>query len=141
MKGLFEQEDRFRSVIDMRQLWFGSEAYRYFDNPLPETVQELREAFYPSLSTVANEWSGKLGQREAYPDTLEKFLGHCHEAGQTRPTPVGSASRLPAGFDNCRATFFARKVSGVSENHINWKLSYRQALILGNRVNKGRKPS
>lgn len=88
LKGLFGEEDRFRSVIDMRRVRFGSGVYKYFDNPLPEAVQELRQAFYPPLSAVANDWAEKLGQGEAYPDTLEEFLGRCHEAGQTRPTPL-----------------------------------------------------
>jgi uncharacterized protein len=88
LKGLFGEEDRFRSVIDMRRLRFGSGVYKYFDNPLPEAVQGLREAFYPPLSRVANDWAEKLGVREAYPDTLEEFLERCHDRGQTRPTPL-----------------------------------------------------
>jgi len=88
LKGLFGEEDRFRSVIDMRRLRFGSGVYRYFDTPLPEVVRGLREVFYPPFSEVANDWAEKLGAREAYPDTLEEFLGRCHDAGQTRPTPL-----------------------------------------------------
>ena len=60
LKGLFGEEDRFRNVIDMRRLRFGSGVYKYFDNPLPEAVQGLREAFYPPLSMVANDWAEKL---------------------------------------------------------------------------------
>jgi len=88
LKGLFGEEDRFRNVIDMRRLRFGSGVYKYFDNPLPEAVQGLREAFYPPLSRVANDWAEKLGAKEAYPGTLEGFLERCHEKGQTRPTPL-----------------------------------------------------
>jgi hypothetical protein len=88
LKGLFGEEDRFRNVIDMRRLRFGSGVYKYFDSPLPEAVQGLREAFYPPLSKVANDWAKKLGAKEAYPDTLHEFLERCHEKGQTRPTPL-----------------------------------------------------
>jgi hypothetical protein len=88
LKSLFSEEDRFRNVIDMRQVRFGSGVYKYFDNPLPEAVEDLREAFYPPLSAVANDWAEKLGQREAYPGTLQEFLEICHEAGQVRPTPL-----------------------------------------------------
>jgi uncharacterized protein len=88
LKGFFDEEDRFRSVIDMRRLRFGSGVYKYFDNPLPEEVQELRKAFYSPLSRVANDWARKLGAKEAYPGTLEEFLERCYEAGQTRPTPL-----------------------------------------------------
>jgi hypothetical protein len=62
--------------------------YKYFDNPLPEAVQQLREAFYSPLSKVANDWAEKLGAKAAYPDALEEFLALCHEKGQTRPTPL-----------------------------------------------------
>jgi hypothetical protein len=88
LRSLFSEEDRFRNVIDMRQVRFGSGVYKYFDNPLPEAVEDLREAFYPPLSAVANDWAEKLGQREAYPGTLQEFLEICHEAGQARPTPL-----------------------------------------------------
>ena len=88
LKGFFGEEHRFRSVIDMRRLRFGSGVYKYFDNPLPEAVQQLREAFYPPLSKVANDWAEMLGAKAAYPDALEEFLALCHEKGQTRPTPL-----------------------------------------------------
>lgn len=88
LKGLFGKENRFRSVIDMRRLRFGSGVYKYFDTPLPEAVQGLRKAFYPPLSTLANDWARKLGANETYPDALEEFLERCHEMGQTRPTPL-----------------------------------------------------
>jgi hypothetical protein len=88
LKGLFGEENRFRSVIDMRRHRFGSGVYKYLDNPLPETVQRLREAFYPPLAVVANDWAEKLGAKEVYPDTLDRFLALCHEKGQRRPTPL-----------------------------------------------------
>ena len=88
LKGLFGEENRFRSVIDMHRHRFGSGVYKYLDNPLPETVQRLREAFYPPLAVVANDWAEKLGAKEVYPDTLDRFLALCHEKGQRRPTPL-----------------------------------------------------
>jgi uncharacterized protein len=88
VKSLFGEEERFRSVIDMRRVRFGSGVYKYFDNPLPETVQGLREAFYPPLSKVANDWARKLRIEEEFPGTLPEFLEHCHEAGQIHPTPL-----------------------------------------------------
>jgi uncharacterized protein len=88
LKGLFGEENRFRTTVDMRRVRFGSGVYKYFDNPLPEAVQGLREAFYPPLSRVANDWAEKLGTKEEFPSTLEEFLERCHEAGQTRPTPL-----------------------------------------------------
>ncbi len=88
LAGLFDEEKRFRATVDMRRVRFGSGVYRYFDYPLPGAVQQLREAFYPPLSKIANDWAEKLGAKAAYPDALEEFLALCHEKGQTRPTPL-----------------------------------------------------
>jgi uncharacterized protein len=79
---------RFRSVIDMRRHRFGSGVYKYFDTPLPAPVQQLRRALYRPLAEVANEWADRLDSDERFPASLGKFLEHCHERGQTRPTPL-----------------------------------------------------
>lgn len=88
LKDLFGEDGRFRTTVDMRRVRFGSGVYKYFDNPLPEAVQGLREAFYPPLSDIANEWARKLRVEEEFPGTLHEFLERCHEKGQTRPTPL-----------------------------------------------------
>jgi uncharacterized protein len=88
LAGLFDEEDRFRNTVDMRRVRFGSGVYRYFDYPLPGTVEELREGFYPPLSKVANEWARRLRVEEEFPGTLQEFLERCREKGQTRPTPL-----------------------------------------------------
>lgn len=79
----------FRSTIDMARHRFGDGRYRYFDHPLPETVAELRRAFYPRLAPVANRWAQRLrGERPTFPPTLDGLLERCHDAGQHRPTPL-----------------------------------------------------
>ena len=85
---LFDDDARFRSVIDMRRHRFGSGTYKYFDNPLPAPVQQLRRALYKPLAAVANEWSARLGVGNEYPPTLDEFLKICHQRGQNRPTPL-----------------------------------------------------
>ena len=82
MKSLFSEKDRFRSVIDMRQVRFGSGVYKYFDNLLPEAEKDHREAFYPPLSAVANDWAEKLGQREAYPGTRQSSWRSVRKRGR-----------------------------------------------------------
>lgn len=77
----------FRSTITMARHRFGAGEYRYFDNPLPDLVEQLREAFYPPLAEAANRWAERLGE-PGYPDRLEEFLERCHRSGQTRPTPL-----------------------------------------------------
>jgi uncharacterized protein len=77
----------FRSTIQMARHRFGEGEYKYFDNPLPPLVAQLREALYPELARAANRWADRLGD-EPYPETLDEFLATCHAAGQTRPTPL-----------------------------------------------------
>jgi uncharacterized protein len=78
----------FRSRITMARHRFGEGEYKYFDNPLPGTVAELREAFYPPLAEAANRWAERLGEAQQFPKRLPAFLELCHRAGQTRPTPL-----------------------------------------------------
>ncbi|MGW9248644.1 2OG-Fe(II) oxygenase [Streptomyces badius] len=85
---LYDDTTRFRATIDMQRYRFGAGQYRYFDHPIPEPVAELREAFYPRLLPIAREWAEKLKRPAPWPDSLQEWLAMCHEAGQTRPTPI-----------------------------------------------------
>jgi uncharacterized protein len=85
---LYGDDRRFRSTIDMARYRFGQGQYRYFDRPLPQLVAELRAAFWPHLLPIARAWAGRLGQPAPWPDNLDDWLEQCHEAGQTRPTPL-----------------------------------------------------
>jgi uncharacterized protein len=78
----------FRSRIHMARHGFGEGEYRYFANPLPRSVDELRRAFYPQLATAANRWAERLGQDERYPEELDGLVERCHALGQVRPTPL-----------------------------------------------------
>jgi uncharacterized protein len=88
LSGLYDATDHFRSTVDMARFRFGSGQYRYFDHPLPGLVQELREAFYPHLLSIARDWAEKLGRPAPWPDSLKEWLAMCHEAGQTKPTVI-----------------------------------------------------
>ena len=50
--------------------------------------EELRQALYPHLLPIAQDWSAKLGRPAPWPDTLDGWLDMCHAAGQTKPTPL-----------------------------------------------------
>ena len=84
----FDEDDRFRSTIDMKRHRFGEGQYKYFDRPLPALIDEARHAFYPPLAAVANEWARRLGEPDGFPPKLDDFLERCHRAGQKRPTPL-----------------------------------------------------
>jgi uncharacterized protein len=85
---LYDQHDAFRSTVDMARHRFGQGEYRYLSRPLPEPIEELRRALYPHLLPIARDWYTKLGRPTPWPDTLDEWLEMCHEAGQTKPTPL-----------------------------------------------------
>ena len=88
----------FRSRIVMARHGFGSGEYKYFDNPLPDTVAALRAAVYPHAARTANRWAARLGTPPV-PETLEEMLARCHDAGQVKPTPL--LLKYGAGDYNC----------------------------------------
>ena len=103
---LYSQDARFRSRIDMSRFRFGAGEYKYFAAPLPLLVQSMREALYARLAPIANRWLQRLGPKSEictgkseFPVALEDFLARCHEAGQTRPTPL--LLSYTAGGYNC----------------------------------------
>ena len=67
---------------------FGRGEYKYFSYPLPAPVAELRTALYRRLVPTANRWNEAMGMEVRYPDAHEDFIARCHDAGQTRPTPL-----------------------------------------------------
>jgi hypothetical protein len=84
----YDDDDRYRSTVDMARHRFGAGQYRYFAYPLPGVVAELRAACWPHLLPIAREWAGRRGQPAPWPDELDDWLEQCHAAGQIRPTPL-----------------------------------------------------
>jgi hypothetical protein len=96
---LYDDDRCFRSRVVMARHGFGRGEYRYFDYPLPELVAELRSALYPRLVPVAERWNEAMRIPVRYPARHADFLSRCHEAGQTRPTPL--LLRYAADDYNC----------------------------------------
>jgi len=99
LAGLWTDRAAFRKHIVMQRHGYGQGEYQYFAYPLPAPVERLRQTLYPALATVANGWNERLGRDKRFPPTLEEWLQECHEAGQTRPTPL--LLRYGAGDYNC----------------------------------------
>ncbi|HSX95383.1 MAG TPA: 2OG-Fe(II) oxygenase [Hydrogenophaga sp.] len=99
LAALYARPDGFRSRVVMARHGFGRGEYKYFAYPLPALLERLRHALYPRLVPIANRWQQQLGLVTRYPHDLDAFLKRCHEAGQTRPTPL--ILRYGEGDHNC----------------------------------------
>ena len=96
---MYDDQDRFRSRVVMARHNFGRGEYKYFAEPLPHLVSELRQAFYDPLSRIANRWAQRLIQRERFPSTYDEFVEICRRNSQTLPTPL--MLRYESGDYNC----------------------------------------
>jgi uncharacterized protein len=85
---LYADEKHFRSHIHMARHGFGRGEYRYFKYPLPPRIAALRTALYARVAPIANEWNERMKLGVHYPQAHADYLKLCHDAGQTRPTPL-----------------------------------------------------
>ncbi|MGH7915406.1 MAG: 2OG-Fe(II) oxygenase [Candidatus Binataceae bacterium] len=99
LSAMYDERERFRSRVVMERVRFGVGEYKYFASPLPPIVAALRKTIYPHLAPIANRWRCAMGNEEAYPAELDRFLDICRRAGQTKPTPL--LLRYEAGGYNC----------------------------------------
>ncbi|HEX6469660.1 MAG TPA: 2OG-Fe(II) oxygenase [Streptosporangiaceae bacterium] len=105
----YEADELFRSTVVMSRHAFGEGDYRYFRDPLPPVVGELRAGLYPPLARLANRWAERLGgpapagappgPGPAFPERLDELHARCAAAGQHRPTPL--LLRYGPGGYNC----------------------------------------
>lgn len=89
----------FRSRVVMARHGFGKGEYKYFAEPLPSVVADLRQRLYPRLAPIAQAWAKPLGLDTPFPDELDDFRRLCRAAGQSKPTPL--LLRYGAGDYNC----------------------------------------
>jgi uncharacterized protein len=95
----YSNESLYRSRVVMARHGFGLGEYKYFQYPLPDMHQAMREVLYPPLAKVANHWQEVMGVEKRFPTTLKEMLNLCHEAGQVKPTPL--ILKYGAGDYNC----------------------------------------
>ncbi|MGJ5814169.1 2OG-Fe(II) oxygenase [Paludibaculum fermentans] len=87
--GWYPDGSLFRSRVVMSRHGFGRGEYQYFAAPLPGMVADLRCGFYEPLARIANQWNTSLNlTQDGFPKSHEEFLKRCHNAGQSRPTPL-----------------------------------------------------
>lgn len=85
---LYCHPEHFRSHVMMARHGFGQGEYRYFAYPLPHLVAELRTGLYRHLAPIANTWYERMGIAIRFPPEHGAFIERCHQAGQSRPTPL-----------------------------------------------------
>ena len=84
----YASDEPFRSRVVMSRHGFGRGEYKYFKYPLPELIAELRTTVYPHLVDIANRWNEAMGINVRFPAKHSEFVERCHQAGQSKPTPL-----------------------------------------------------
>ncbi|MBS1530001.1 MAG: 2OG-Fe(II) oxygenase [Bacteroidetes bacterium] len=88
LKAQYDDNTLYRKTIVMERYRFGLGEYKYFSYPLPQAVEQLRQAVYPHLAPIANKWMEVLGIETRFPATHTELLDLCNAHNQNRPTPL-----------------------------------------------------
>jgi hypothetical protein len=97
---LWHDEAAFRKTVVMERHAFGQGLYRYWRDPLPLPVAEMRRALYEALMPLAETWRRRLNDAaRPYPADYTEYRARCRDAGQALPTPL--LLRYEAGGYNC----------------------------------------
>ncbi len=84
----YESPNNYRKTVVMERYRFGFGEYKYFDYPLPEIIQSIRESVYPKLAPLANLWMKVLKTNSKFPNTHSELQALCHANGQFKPTAL-----------------------------------------------------
>lgn len=83
----YDDEARYRSTVEMARHGFGLGEYRYFADPLPPIVADLRSGLYGRLAPLASRWAELFGGA-AFPEDHAAYRRRCAAQGQSRPTAL-----------------------------------------------------
>src|SRR4030081_2167475 len=73
LTNLYDDNTLYRKTIVMERYRFGLGEYKYFNYPLPEIIQQLRQSVYPKLAPIANNWMKALNIEKHFPATLDSL--------------------------------------------------------------------
>jgi len=76
----------YRKTVVMERYRFGLGEYKYFNYPLPNLIQTIRESVYPKLAPIANSWMQVLNIDTKFPDSFKDLQTLCHDNNQLKAT-------------------------------------------------------
>lgn len=82
----YNNQNAYRKTVVMERYRFGLGEYKYFNYPLPNLIQSIRENIYPKLSPIANAWMKVLNIDKIFPATHQQLLEQCHANNQKKAT-------------------------------------------------------
>ncbi|MDD7885242.1 2OG-Fe(II) oxygenase [Flavivirga sp. 57AJ16] len=88
LKNLYKNPKGYRKTVVMERYRFGLGEYKYFDYPLPRTIQTLREHIYPKLVPIANLWMKALKIDKQFPIAFNELQQQCRDNNQLKPTAL-----------------------------------------------------
>jgi len=98
LKAGYNDAGAYRKTVVMERYRFGLGEYKYFNYPLPDIIQTIRESVYPRLAPIANAWMKVLNIETRFPDTFTELQTLCHSNNQIKPTPL-ILKYSPGGFN------------------------------------------
>lgn len=82
----YNNPEAYRKTVVMERYRFGLGEYKYFNYPLPDLIQGIRESVYEKLAPIANLWMKVLNIATVFPDTHQQLLEQCHANNQLKAT-------------------------------------------------------
>ena len=82
----YNNTNAYRKTVVMERYRFGLGEYKYFNYPLPNLIQNIRESIYPKLAPIANAWMKVLNIDKIFPNTHQELLEQCNANNQTKAT-------------------------------------------------------
>lgn len=82
----YNNSNSYRKTVVMERYRFGLGEYKYFNYPLPNLIQSIRESVYPKLVPIANAWMKALNIATIFPEIHREMLKQCNDNNQTKAT-------------------------------------------------------
>lgn len=86
LKAAYNNPTAYRKTVVMERYRFGLGEYKYFNYPLPDSIQRIRTDIYPKLAPIANMWFKALNIDKQFPLEHAELLQQCHTNNQQKAT-------------------------------------------------------